>query len=142
MGYANRVVTIQFPDMSDDPEDKIWVCMRNPKMVPIDEMRSGTDGITLNAAGEPEDTGAATRSGYKILAKLIVGWHVWDATVMPELNAAGEDVSVQVLLPQPPTTAEVIAKLPIEILNRLMEEVASINPQRTPVSQEATGSPS
>ena len=63
-------------------------------------------------------------------------------SLVPELNAAGEDVSVQVLLPQPPTTAEVIAKLPIEILNRLMEEVASINPQRTPVSQEATGSPS
>ena len=134
MGYANRVVTIQFPDLSDDPGDRIWVTMRNPKMVPIDEMRAGSEGVTLNAQGDPEDSGAATAAGYRILAKLIVGWHVYDATVLPELNASGEDVSTPVMLPQAPVTVEMVAKLPMAILNRLMEEMSSINPPPTPVS--------
>ncbi len=108
--------------------------MRNPKLVPIDEMRAGADEITLNAAGEPADTGAATAAGYKILAKLIIGWHVYDATVVPVLNASGEDVSAPVLLPQAPVTVEMVAKLPMAILNRLMEEMSSINPPPTPAS--------
>jgi hypothetical protein len=118
--------------------------MRNPRLVPLDEMRGkDAEEITLDANGNPTDTDAATRSGYATLARLIVGWHVWDASVMPELNAAGEDVSVPVLLPQAPVTAATVAKLPSVILTRLMEEMAAgINPPRTPASQEGTGSPS
>jgi hypothetical protein len=141
MGYANRVVTISFPELSDDPEDRIWVCMRNPRLVPIDEMRSGGD-IALDADGKPADSGAAMGAGYKMLAKLIIGWHVYDATVMPVLDAAANDVSEQKLLPQAPVAPEVVAKLPLEILNRLTEELKVVNPQMTPPSQEVTGNPS
>ena len=142
MGYANRVITIPFDELSDDPEDRIWVCMRNPKLVPIDEMRSGAGEIPLDADGNPVDSDKATNAGYKILAKLIIGWHVYDATVIPVLDAAGNDVSEPVLLPQAPTTVERVAKLPMAILNRLMEEMAAVNPQTTPPSQEGTGNPS
>jgi hypothetical protein len=142
MGYANRVVTLTFDELSDDPEDRIWVCIRNPKLVPIDEMRSGAGDVATDADGKPADSDAAAKSGYRIFAKLIVGWHVYDATVLPELNAAGEDVGAQVLLPQAPVTVETVAKLPLAILNRLMEELGSVNPPQTPQSQEATGNPS
>lgn len=135
-------MTIQFPDLQADPDDRIWVTMRNPKLVPIDDLRAGRESITLNAAGEPEDMGAATSAGYAILVRLIVGWHVYDATTMPELNAAGEDVSTPALLPQAPVTMDTVAKLPMVILNRLMEELSAVNPQATPASQEATGTPS
>jgi hypothetical protein len=140
MGYANRVVTISFPDLSDDPEDRIWVCMRNPKLVPIDEMRR--EEVALDAGGLPVDSDAAAAAGYRLLAKLIVGWHVYDATIAPVLNAAGEDVSEQRLLPQAPAAPETVAKLPMEILNRLSEELKGVNPQPTPASQEATGNQS
>lgn len=142
MGYANRVITITFDELSDDPEDRIWVCMRNPRLVPLDEMRSGSGDIALDAEGKPVDSGAATGAGYKVLAKLIIGWHAYDATVIPVLDAAGNDVSVPVLLPQAPVTVAAVAKLPMAILNRLMEEMAAINPQMTPPSQEGTGNPS
>jgi hypothetical protein len=142
MGYANRVVTIPFPELSDDPEDRIWVTMRNPKLVPVDEMRAARN-ITLDAGGEPADSDSTMGAAYGVLSRLIVGWHVYDATVIPQLNAAGEDVSEQRLLPQAPgITPAVVAKLPMEILNRLSEELKSVNPRMTPASQEATGSPS
>jgi hypothetical protein len=141
-GYANRIITISFPELSDDPKERIWVTIRNPKLVPIDEMRGGTGNIQLDANGEPVDSDEAVSAGYGVLAKLVVGWHVWDATVVPVLDAAGNDVSVQVLLPQAPVTAGTIAKLPSVIQNRLMGEVAGVNPQQTPASQEVTGTPS
>jgi hypothetical protein len=139
MGYANRVITLQFPELTDDPADKIWVTIRNPKLVPPAEMRTddvemGPDGVT------PVIDEKSTQASYGLFAKLVIGWHVYDASALPELDAEGNEVGGQVLLPMP-ATADLIGKLPMEIIARLGEELAKVNPQPIPASQEATGNP-
>lgn len=141
MGYVDRVVTLRFPELSDDPADSIWVTMRNPKLVPLDELRSGTAGLAFGEDGMPADMDAATASAMAVLAKLVVGWHVYDATAIPQLNAAGEAVGEQLLLPQAPVTPQMIGKLPMAIQNAMSEVLASVNPQTTS-SPEATSTPS
>ncbi|HMH94139.1 MAG TPA: hypothetical protein VK586_24045 [Streptosporangiaceae bacterium] len=58
--------------------------------------------------------------GFAFAAKLIAGWHVYDATV--------QDGG---LLPMP-ATAELVAKLPQDILLAIMAEVSKANPQQAP----------
>lgn len=60
--------------------------------------------------------------GFEMIARLIIGWRVYDAT------STEED---QPLLPLPATPA-LVGKLPQEILTRVMEEVGKANPPRTP----------
>jgi hypothetical protein len=129
-GYANRVVTIHFPELSE-PEDDVHVVMRNPKTVPAGELRSSAGDVATGEDGQPTDA-AAEGAGYAVMAKLIIGWHVYDGT-------STEDD--QPLLPLP-ATPESVGKLPMEILTRLSEELAKVNPQPTPASPEATSTPS
>lgn len=108
------------------------VVIRNPKLVPPDELRSAAgvtaaDAQRIAAAGddgtaEETVTEEDVNRGYAMMAKLIIGWHVYDAT-------STEDD--QPLLPLP-ATAALVAKLPLEIIDRLGEELAKANPQRTP----------
>lgn len=121
--------------------------IRNPRLVPAEELRAAygaevteTDLKRLRAAKAALDEGISlppednlvteddTRRGYAFIAKLVVAWHVYDAT------SAEKD---QPLLPLP-ATPELVAKLPAEILTRIMQEVQAINPQQTPATQTAT----
>ncbi|MDA8323335.1 MAG: hypothetical protein M0030_26480 [Actinomycetota bacterium] len=132
-GYANRFVRIEFPDLSE-PGDLVWVRIRNPRTVPVDEMQSASDGVTIGPDGAPAagDTAAVVRAGHKLLAKLIVDWHVYDAT------STDDDQPALGL----PATPELVARLPMEIYQRLGEELDRANPQKTPASREATGNES
>jgi hypothetical protein len=130
-GYANRVVTIHFPELSE-PEDDVHVVMRNPKTVPAGELRSSAGDVAMGADGQPADDEKTETAGYAVLAKLIIGWHVYDGT---------STEAEQPLLPLP-ATPESVGKLPMEILTRLSEELAKVNPQQTPASPEATSTPS
>ena len=116
-GYANRLITLDFPDLSEDQEtDPIRVTIRNPRLMPPDELRpKGIDS-------ENEDEMMAAT--YQVMAKLVVGWRVYDASAPIEVDENGDVVEG---VDQPrlglPATAETVAKLPMEIINRIGAEI-------------------
>lgn len=119
-GYANRVIHMPFPELSEDPEnDPIWVSLRNPRLVPPEELRPKGVATDPNT-GQPLDTNAAEMAMYTVFAKLIIGWRVYDASYMALDETTGEPLD-QPRLPMPPTP-ETVAKLPSAILTRLVEE--------------------
>lgn len=144
-GYANRIITLTFPELAEDG-DHIEVVIRNPRLMPVDELRSAGDGLTRAeleqfqaaqqalAAGQPVPDGLVTDKdadrGFAMVAKLIIGWHVYDAT---------STQAEQPLLPLP-ATPELVRKLPMEILTRLMEEVGKVNPQKLPAGSTSRAS--
>lgn len=126
MGYANRLVHVDFTEELAEPGDSVWVTIRNPKHLTAAELRPREvalmpDGVT------PVNMDDATNAMYETLAKLIVGWHVYDASDLT-LNEDGTPTA-QALLPVP-ATPELVAKLPVAIVKRLSEEVTNaVNPQ-------------
>lgn len=86
------------------------------------------------AAGEeiPDDlvTDEDANRGYALVAKLIIGWHVYDAT------STEDDMP---LLPLP-ATVESVGKLPMEILTAVMEQVGKAVPTPTPADGTTTTS--
>lgn len=115
-GYANRLITLKFEDLSE-PDDLVHVVMRNPKTLPAGELLSKE---ALSLAETSKDEGAGTLANletmYPVLAKLVVGWHVYDGTVDTE------DMPLLDL----PATAESVAKLPFEILQAMVEKFTDV----------------
>jgi len=127
-GYANRLITLKFPEWSEDPErDPIWIAIRNPKLMPPGDLRPKE--VALDDNGKPLDEEAAFNATFDIVAKLVVAWRVYDATAN-ELDAAGNPVD-QPLLPLP-ATPELAKKLPMEFIAAISMEMTKGNPQ-TPV---------
>jgi len=142
-GYANRVITKHFPDLVE-PGDDIWVTIRNPRLMSPGEFTSSGADLEIGPDGQPVANPANERAVNRLGAKLIIGMRVYDPTAPVELDAHGEPVQTDEpppLLPVKPE-AEDIAKLPIEIINWLAGELAKVNPQSTPESPGATGTPS
>jgi hypothetical protein len=110
-GYANRTVLLDFPELSE-PGDKVHVVIRNPKMVPVPDLMPPD----LPARDGESETERDYRQGCAVLARLVVAWHVYDAT---DLN---DD---QALLPLP-ATADLVAKLPMEIQSAMGEAVKAV----------------
>jgi len=123
-GYKNRTVTLEFPELAEDG-DKIYVALRNPRMVPVTALR--TRQVARDANGEALDPDDEQTAVFEVYAGLITDWHVYDATSIDEN--------------QPPltlpATAELVGKLPLEIQERISEEV---NARRNPTTTPTTGS--
>lgn len=121
-GYANRLITVDFPHLGDD----IRVILRNPALLTADELAG--DNVAIDpVTGLPLDMEAAKQSMYGTIAKLVVGWTVFDATAA----MLDEDLNEidQPALPLP-ATRESVAKLPSAILTKLAEVVKqAVNPQ-------------
>lgn len=115
--------------LSDDPNnDKIWVAMYNPRLMPPNDLRVAHDVPVDPATGRPVDVAEAERQMFLLFAKLIVGWRVYDASHIKVDPETGE-VADQPLLPIP-ATGELVAKLPAVILTRITEEfMQAVNPQ-------------
>lgn len=130
-GYSKRILRLTFEDLTDDPDgDLVWVAIRNPRLVPNNELTP--EHVTPVVDGVPEDLKAANTSMHEMIARLVVGWRAYDASQPVELNAVGEDVTPQVLLPIEPGsfTAANVAKLPMEIINAIGREMGeAINPR-------------
>lgn len=121
-GYANRLKYVDFPELGDD----IRVIMRNPALMTTDELAG--DNVAVDpVSGLPVDMEAAKQSMYGTIAKLVVGWTVFDATA-PMFDAEGNEID-QPALPLP-ATRESVAKLPSAILTKLATIVKdTVNPQ-------------
>lgn len=126
MGYANRLVHLDFTEELAEPGDSVWITIRNPKLMTSNELRPRDvpmlpDGVT------PVNMDDATDAMYETLSKLIVGWHAYDASDLT-LNEDGTPVAQQLLAL--PATPELVAKLPAIIVKRLSEEITSaLNPK-------------
>jgi hypothetical protein len=110
-GYANRTILLDFPDLSEEG-DKVHVIIRNPKMIPVPDLLPPE----LPLRDGESETSRDYRQGCAVMARLVVAWHVYDAS---DLN---ED---QALL-QLPATPESCAKLPVEIQEAIGEAIKAV----------------
>lgn len=99
----------------------MYVTLRNPLTVPAETLLRRN--VPTGTDGEPLDPAEPIGAGCEVLSRLIVDWHVYDAT------ATGDD---QPPLPLP-ATEDLVRRLPSEIQNKLSAEVAERrNPTPTP----------
>jgi hypothetical protein len=128
MGYANRIITIPFPELTDDPEgDPIRVTIRNPRLMAPQELIP--KDAPVDAEGKPIDDEAGLRGTHEVMAKVIVGWRVYDATTEAIVDVNG-NVTIEDVLLGLPATPELVAKLPLAIFERLGTELTeATNPQ-------------
>lgn len=120
-GFANRVVRIGFPELTEPDEPELFLILRNPKVVSPDEFASsdvavGPDGQPLN----PED--AAERSR-EIIARLVVTGRMYDATDMGVDMETGE-LTDQKLLTYP-LTKNTARCLPVEVMQKIGAEIGA-----------------
>lgn len=124
-GYKNRIISLAFPDLSEDG-DPVTVALRNPQTVPFDMLQPRE--VARDKDGNALDGKDAYLAMYEVYAKLIVNWHVYDATSLDD--------------DQPPlaspATAELFAKLPLEIQDKIASEVHERrNPTTTPTTSNS-----
>lgn len=145
MGYGSTTIKLDFPELSENPaDDPIWVIIRNPKLLPEDELTSFAEGnpdIETDEDGEPtgeidpETMAKMASTGNRLMAHLVVASRVYDATVFREYDDNGDEIiepaTDPVRLPSK-LTAEDCKKLPGAIKLRMAEELRKANPQRTP----------
>lgn len=106
MGYANRLIRIDFPDLSE-ADDLIYVTIRNPKTLPVDKLQPTTLDVDPTT-GQPVDQKAALAATYEVIAGIVQAWNVYDAN----------DDAATVPLGLPATPA-LVACLPMEIINEI-----------------------
>jgi hypothetical protein len=109
MGYANRFVRLEFPELGDD----VYVEIRNPQLAPPAMLRG-------DVSPTPEGYSPDTWHTFVVVAKLVKSWQVFDAE---------SDEDEQPVL-ELPATPETVAKVPATILRKitgLIEE--AINPR-------------
>lgn len=110
-GYANRTIMLTFPDLTEEGDDPIHVVIKNPRMVPAQDL------VPPDMPQQDDGDDMATfLAGCAVIARLIKAWHVYDA------SDEGDD---QAPLPLP-ATAELVAKLPLEIQQRIGEEIQAV----------------
>lgn len=111
-GYGNRTIMLTFPELSEDG-DNVHVIIRNPKLVPTQELMP--DDVPTGPDGT-QDQKALMLAGMTVIARLVKVWHVYDATSL-------DDDQPTLGLP---ATAELVAKLPMEIQNRIADEISKV----------------
>lgn len=112
-GYANRVVRLDFPDYTEPGDTPIHVIIKNPRIMPPSEITP--DDVKLGPDGQPDEQ-QAMQAMYQVIARLVKAWYVYDAT---------DDADDQARLPLP-ATPELVAKLPMEIVNAIASEVKKV----------------
>lgn len=128
-GYSNPYVLLTFPDLGDD----VSVLMKNPQLLPPSEIQP--EDVPTDDKGQPLDPAAANEAMYKVMARLIVAWKVYEAfdadaalDVDPDADpaelfatlGAGEQKRFGTVTP------ESVGRLPLAIINRIGEEVGRV----------------
>lgn len=123
--------------------------IRNPRNMAPGELRAAAGKVTdadkerfaaakaaMDATGDiPEGLAddEDENKGFAIMAKLVLAWRIWDATVPvkadPETGEEIHDEETEPRLLPLPATAKLIAKVPGVILARITEELQKANPQ-------------
>lgn len=123
-GYANRVVRIAFPDLTEEGEPELFITIKNPKVLPPEELMASD--IEVDADGLPTDQKLAVQRSKEIVASLVLAWRMYDATGF----GLDEEGNPKDQLPLPlPATPELVGKLPTEAIQKINQTITeSINP--------------
>ena len=127
-GYANPFVLLRFPELGDD----VSVLMRNPQLLPPKEITP--EDVAMDDKGQPVDPNEAQEAMYKVFARVIVAWKVYDAGSGPvdipedadpvamfeQLDGAGAQPRIGAI------SVENMARLPMRVINRIMEEIGRV----------------
>ena len=127
-GYANPFVLLQFPELGDD----VSVLMRNPQLLPPKEITP--EDVAVDDKGQPVDANEAQEAMYKVFARVIVAWKVYDAGSSPinipedadpvalfeQLDGGGTQPRIGAI------TVENMHRLPMRVINRVMEEIGRV----------------
>lgn len=129
-GYTNRFMLLPFPELGE----KVSVLLRNPKLLPPSELTP--EDVPTDENGKPLDPNAANEAMYKVMARLIVNWHVYDATAdstVPDIDLDADDLDAQLAALEAAdqvrleaVTAENVAKCPMAIITRIGEEIGRV----------------
>jgi len=143
-GYLNRFIDLGFPDLAgvdDNGKAIVWVKIRNPRLIPGEDLIGAADKVQIDADGNVVDTGAAAKESFAAFAKLILAGNVWDAKWVPapDENSVIDWDAEPPLLSMPPSP-EQMGRFPMEILNAIGEELKKANPQRSPEPSSTTTS--
>lgn len=128
-GYTNPYVLLEFPDLGDN----VSVLMKNPQLLPPSEITP--EDVPLGEDGQPTDPHAANESMYKVMARIIVAWKVYEAfapgdalDIDPDADPAALFASLgggeQTRLGK--VTPENVGRLPLAIINRIGEEIGRV----------------
>lgn len=124
-GYANRFLRLSFPELSE-PDDEIWITLRNPRTVSYEELRP--KNVAYDANGNALDYEQFRKAMFDVYAKLVVDGHAYDST------DAGADQPLLAF----PLAGETYAKLPSEIQDKVVAELeARRNPTKTPATSSS-----
>lgn len=145
-GYANRIIHIAFPELAEPkldengklvaqldeagepvldkadqptyvPSEQLWVSIRNPKTMTMDELAPGPVPIDPETNLPVEQ--AANDEMFKIIAKLVVGWNMYDAKDFQIDQATGQPLPQRKLAL--PATPETVRGLPAQAVNRIAD---------------------
>lgn len=109
-GYANRTIRLEFDDLTEPGSDKkIYVIIKNPKTLPF-HMVARRDVTDAERKANPA---ADVFAGYDVVSRVIVDWHVFDAT--------SNDPEQPVL--DLPATEESVSKLPQQITDAIVAKL-------------------
>lgn len=104
MGYKNKTIHMEFPDLTEDDADApISITIKNPKTLPMGDLIPGDV--------DAEDRTAQMAAMFAMMANMIVAWHVFDQ---------------QDALMEMPATAESVAGLPMMITNWITEQIKGV----------------
>ncbi len=128
-GYTNPYVLLPFPELGEG----VSVLMKNPQLLPPSEITP--EDVVTDDSGRPTDPQAANESMYKVMARLIVAWKVYEAfapgdtlDIDPDADPAelfnSLGAGAQERLGK--VTPENVAKLPLAIINRIGEEIGRV----------------
>jgi len=124
-GYANRVVRIGFPHLTEPDQPELFVTIKNPRVIPPDEF--AVYDMELDANGVPVDKQKAAERTAEIIAKLVVAWRMYDASDF-QVDENGEPLDQQPL--GLPATPELVRRLPSAAIRELNQVIGeAMNPQ-------------
>jgi hypothetical protein len=112
-GYANRKIYLGFPELTEDGDHEVHVIIKNPKVVPLEELQSAD--VALGPDGQPDEVSARAEM-YRIVAGLVLVGHVYDATCF-------DDDQQPMNLP---ISAQDAARLPWQIIKKVTEQVKDV----------------
>jgi hypothetical protein len=128
-GYTKRYILRPFPELGE----RVSILMHNPRLLPPSEITPAD--VQMGPDGQPVDAQAAQQAMYEVMARVIVGWNVYDYSVSSavdiDLNADDVDEQLKALeaAEQPrlgAITAENVAKLPMVVITAIGEELNKV----------------
>jgi hypothetical protein len=123
-GLKDRFITLEFPELTEDGDQLLFVTIRNPQLVPLDELVSD---VATDTNGAPLNPKSALWESYERVANLAVDYRMYDSSSR-EVDQPLLDL---------PATAEKVSKFPQVVQLRIAEEMnkgANGSPSTTPDS--------